>query len=288
MRIKVWNQSDIPGDLLKQALQAVQDQVNFDVFPYWGVVVYELSTDLALEDTDAEITISSEPRSENNLGEHWADDTHPKAWVYVAGARDLGDWTITLSHEVLEMVVNPLINRYVPVPGSHIEGWEFYAYFVAQEICDPVTNNAYTRDEIKLSDFVLPSWFTPDQGDEPNSYMEHEFGSDYRAESLTPREDGFLLYIRGCDGQQHVRNGALAPSWAVNHLAWRKIVHDPASLNRIRTERAAAPRPNPESARNQPSSTRPVAGSVRPQPGVIRINPPTNRPKPKPVRPAPR
>ncbi len=288
MRIKVHNHSLLPADILNRALDTVRDQVNYDMAPHWHVYLEEISTGTPDETADGDLFIARTHRTPGNLGEHWADDTRPQAWVDVGEATDIAEWTITLSHEVLEMVVNPHVNRFVPIPGGPA-GWSNSAYFIAQEVCDPVNANYYMMGDIMLSDFVFPAWFTVHQGDEPNTFMEQVLDRDWGVDSFQPRDDGFVLYIRGADGLSHVRHGQDVSPAIIPHLAWRKLVADQESLVRLAAElrtsagnqrTASAPRPAPPPGRPAPPSGRPAPPSSRPAP-------PPSRPKPQATRPAP-
>jgi hypothetical protein len=55
-------------------------------------------------------------------------------------------WTRVASHELLEMMVNPRVQR---ILSGFIE-----------EICDPVKKVSYRVQGVALSDFVTPAWFT--------------------------------------------------------------------------------------------------------------------------------
>jgi len=84
-------------------------------------------------------------------------DGLPLGKVFAATAAAAGIlWTVAASHELLEMVIDPEINRGVVMTapnGSNV--------LYAQEICDPceAMRFAYTLDGIAVSDFVFPSWF---------------------------------------------------------------------------------------------------------------------------------
>jgi hypothetical protein len=64
-----------------------------------------------------------------------------------------GHWTVTLSHETLEMLGDPGINMSV----QQADNVSFFAY----EACDPCEDDqfGYSIDGVMLSDFVFPEWF---------------------------------------------------------------------------------------------------------------------------------
>jgi hypothetical protein len=67
-------------------------------------------------------------------------------------------WSITASHEVLEMLLNPFTNAPVCVrnPRTGRGVW--------REICDPVENCSYKIGAVDLADFVYPAWFGLEYG----------------------------------------------------------------------------------------------------------------------------
>jgi hypothetical protein len=95
------------------------------------------------------------------LGFHGANQAG-QTWGLVAAQPELanggqvltGDWSIssTLSHEVLEMFIDPNCNLWATDgKGS--------AYSL--EVCDPVEAPTYTVNGVSVSNFVTPSWFDP-------------------------------------------------------------------------------------------------------------------------------
>lgn len=64
-------------------------------------------------------------------------------------------WTVTFSHETLEILADPYINLCSFDEGSR----RLYAY----EVCDAVEADelGYDLDGVRVSDFVLPQWFEP-------------------------------------------------------------------------------------------------------------------------------
>lgn len=71
--------------------------------------------------------------------------------------------SVTISHELLEMLADPAINTTVFVQSSAVHG-RLYAY----EVCDAVEADAlgYDIDGVTVSDFVTPHWFAPFPGEQ--------------------------------------------------------------------------------------------------------------------------
>jgi hypothetical protein len=67
-------------------------------------------------------------------------------------------WSVTISHELLEMLVDPDINLTTFVQDTAKTG-KLYSY----EVCDPVADDqfGYLIDTVRVSDFVLPCYFEP-------------------------------------------------------------------------------------------------------------------------------
>jgi hypothetical protein len=63
-------------------------------------------------------------------------------------------WTVTLSHELLEMLADPWINWCAMGSDSKI---------YALEVCDAVEADelGYTIDDVLVSDFITPAWYEP-------------------------------------------------------------------------------------------------------------------------------
>jgi len=139
---------------------ALQQQVTGDFRPVWGV--------------DAELTLIPQGQQppagswwlvilDNSdqagaLGYHdLTSEGLPMGKVFAASDLKAGtSWTVTASHELLEMLGDPNINLTVFVQNSETAGM-LYAY----EVCDACEDDSfgYKIDDILLSDFVYPSWF---------------------------------------------------------------------------------------------------------------------------------
>lgn len=93
----------------------------------------------------------------------------PYGKVFVQDAQDSGmAWSITLSHEILEIMSNPWVNLSVLHDSPEL-GPLLYAY----ESCDAVQSDthAYEIDQIKVSNFVYPAWF--DSSYVPGTKFDH-------------------------------------------------------------------------------------------------------------------
>jgi hypothetical protein len=67
------------------------------------------------------------------------------------------DWTVTLSHEALELTGDPENNLLVQGPHPSKPHHQVFHWF---EMCDAVQNETYEIDHVAVSNFVLPLYFT--------------------------------------------------------------------------------------------------------------------------------
>jgi hypothetical protein len=161
IQISVINESTVLADAdVVPVVAALQKQVTNDFRPVWG--------------TDAELTIvpkGTQPANgswwlvllddsdqANALGYHdLTSEGLPIGKVFAASDLKAGtSWTVTASHELLEMLGDPNINLTVFVQNSNTAG-VLYAY----EVCDACEDDTlgYPIDSVMVSDFVYPAWF---------------------------------------------------------------------------------------------------------------------------------
>ena len=82
----------------------------------------------------------------------------PCGFVFLETCKECGDpWTMALSHEVLELVGDPMNNLTVQGPHPHDHRCMVFHTF---EVCDPVQSESYEIDGVIVSNFVLPGWYT--------------------------------------------------------------------------------------------------------------------------------
>lgn len=132
---------------------AIQKQVARDLAPAWDVTA-TVAAYANVEDVPAGdwlITIGAD--AGRATGVHLDRDGLPYALV------EPGEhWSLVASHECLEMLVNPLGERFMTGPSPR-ENHVPVEYLL--EICDPcqAVEYAYTRDGVLLSDFYTPAFF---------------------------------------------------------------------------------------------------------------------------------
>jgi hypothetical protein len=160
-RVAVLNASATVTDGEARAVcSALQEQVRKDFAPVWGV--------------DAELTLL--PKGSALNAASWClmilDTSDYEGWpsyhtltpeglplvkVFVETARSGGwEWTMCASHELLEMLADPMINSAVlrETPDGTRQLYK-------RQVCDPCRDPrfAYRIDKVLVSDFVFPDWF---------------------------------------------------------------------------------------------------------------------------------
>ncbi len=171
MIISLVNHTSIPDSDVQSVIRAINRQIAEDFEPYW-----HMGAMLRLE---GRIAAAPAPRSsnpeelrgdailylwdghdiENALGYHDANFLGlPFGFVFTEISRLVGEpWSVTLSHEALELIGDANVN--VLAGGPHPaqpDKLVFHWY----EMCDAVQAETYEIDEVQVSNFVLPLYFT--------------------------------------------------------------------------------------------------------------------------------
>jgi hypothetical protein len=170
MQIAVINLSTrVDESAIYAAIRAVNRQIENDFAPYWhvhgslrleGKIGTQASKKKARYRGDAMIYIlDSCADSAHDFGYHEVNHRGvPCGFVYIDLASKLTEpWTVSLSHEALEILADPEVNRLIQGPHPGKPRRQVFHWL---EICDPVQNEIYEIDGIALSDFVLPLYYT--------------------------------------------------------------------------------------------------------------------------------
>ena len=168
MRICIVNQSSIPDREVLQAIRVINAQL-VDFAYHWSVVAQcrlegSRGRTITMRELrgDALIYLQGKPQ-DGALGWHDADSYGvPHGVVYTeSSSSGTGEnWTVTLSHEVLELLLDPHVNRLAA--GPHPEDPQRIVLHW-YEACDAVQASTYDIAGVPVSDFVLPAYFTPDE-----------------------------------------------------------------------------------------------------------------------------
>jgi phospholipase C len=173
MIISIVNRSGtIPDEELQRVIRAINRQIAEDFQPYWS-----FGAQLRLEGKigkdpdgdslpelrgDAVIYLWDKTDVEGALGYHCNNAFGiPYGFVFTKLSKELGEpWSVTLSHEALELLGDAQGNLLVQGPHPEKPAMEVFHWF---EMCDAVQSQTYAIDEIEVANFVLPLYFTKDE-----------------------------------------------------------------------------------------------------------------------------
>jgi hypothetical protein len=147
---------------LTKVSTAVQKQVNDHFGPSWGVrAAVDPLASLADIPAGSWPVVIRDSIGINQAGVHW-NDTHDKPFALVTfreGDTPEEGWQPSVSHEVLEMLADPYGKEFRTAPSLRPDEGPV-EYLV--EVCDPcqAPENVYWIDDIPVSDFVLPDYYT--------------------------------------------------------------------------------------------------------------------------------
>jgi hypothetical protein len=160
-QISVINESTVLTDAeVTPVVIALQQQVTNDFRPIWGI---DAELKMVPQGTPATpgtwwLVILDDSDQAGALGYHdLTPDGLPIGKVFAASDLKAGtSWSVTASHELLEMLADPNINLTVFVQNADTAGTLF-----AYEVCDACEDDrfAYKVNDVMVSDFVYPAWF---------------------------------------------------------------------------------------------------------------------------------
>jgi len=152
-----------------RSIRAVNRQVEEDFQPYWG-----FGATLRLEgrtgagrrrftqsDMRGDAVLYVVDGVDVDGAEGFHESTYsgiPYGIVFLGVAAKLDEeWTVTFSHEALELIADPEANLLVQGPHPTDARRRVFHWF---EMCDAVQTETYCVDGIRVSNFVLPLYFT--------------------------------------------------------------------------------------------------------------------------------
>jgi hypothetical protein len=243
IQISVINESTVLADTdVTPAMAALQKQVTNDFGPVWGT---EAQLTIVPKGTQPPagswwLVLLDDSDQANALGYHdLTSEGLPIGKVFAASDLKAGtSWTVTASHELLEMLGDPNINLTVFVQNTNTAG-VLYAY----EVCDACEDDSlgYQIDNVLVSDFVYPSWFEGFRAEGSTQFdrmkkIQSPFqfvaggyigifnvnsGSGWQQQTADKRPSNVLH--RGAVGTRRERRGIPHELW-INSLPQRKIV----------------------------------------------------------------
>jgi hypothetical protein len=192
MIISVVNHTSgkISDEDLQLVIRAINRQITEDFEPYWS-----LGATLRLEGRseknpsklnmldlrgDAILYLWDKTDVPGALGYHDQSARGiPYGFVFTDLAEKLGEpWSVTLSHEALELIADPEVNLLVMGPHPADPNKAVFHWY---EMSDAVQDETYEIDHVKVSNFVLPLYFTG--SDEPGGRNDF-LGRSHNGKSL--------------------------------------------------------------------------------------------------------
>jgi len=168
--ISIINRSKSIADAdLQTVIRAINRQITEDFLPYWsfgatlrleGAVGDKPDTHSLLDlRGDGVIYLWDHTDMEDALGYHESNAMGiPYGFVFTELSKKLGEnWTVTLSHESLEMVGDAQGNLLIQGMHPQFPAVEVFHWF---EMCDAVQAQTYKIDGVEVANFLLPLYFT--------------------------------------------------------------------------------------------------------------------------------
>ncbi len=152
--------ASVPLNEVAKVSAAIQKQVSRDFGPIWSINA-TVDAFATLNDVPAgywPVVVRSDVAAKQHAaGVHLDDTGQPFALV-----QSSKDWSLTASHETLEMLVDPFGGRLVAGPApKEAKGQKRVEFLV--EVCDPseASSFAYTVNDVLVSDFYTPHYLEP-------------------------------------------------------------------------------------------------------------------------------
>ena len=183
--------SDVPElslDALKPVAAALQIQINGHFAPKWPISAsIEAHHESNIPAGFWPIKVLADIGDPSAAGYHTDQNNQPYAVIEFAP-----DWTVTASHELLEMLYDPFGNVLTPaiINGKHVQ--------VLRELCDPCEAFTYLIHGVAVSDFLTPHYY--ESG--PGQIGRHYSFLNKLAGPMDVAEDGYLSWLDGDEWMQ--------------------------------------------------------------------------------------
>jgi hypothetical protein len=215
MLISVVNfSSSLSDEDVQRTIRAVNRQISEDFLPYWGI-----AATLRLEGRETAVKLDAHTTSELHgdgiiyladqanvpgaLGYH--DENLkglPCGFVFTELAAKLReDYSVTLSHEALELIADANVNKLAigPHPDPEEGGFAVLHWY---EMCDAVQDETYEIDGVRVSNFVLPLYFTPgEQAGARNDFLNNPGPDGRRLTSFGVKPGGYVGFLNPRSGK---------------------------------------------------------------------------------------
>jgi len=177
---------------LQDVTQALQIQLDRDFTPIWGVHAVVQALDRAEKVPAHAWPMSILDQSDAGLGVHLDKNGKPFAEIQKGD-----DWSITASHEMLEMLVDPLGHKLRSDPDIDPASDGHQVQYLV-EVGDPCEIFAYSINGINVSDFITPEFY--DTNAAPGALFDF---LGRLAKALDVPEGCYISWIDPEDGKWH-------------------------------------------------------------------------------------
>ncbi len=195
MVISVVNHTNgqVSDEELQSVVRAVNRQIQEDFAPYWSMTATlrlegrsaDQPDTITMPDVrgDAILYLWDQADVEGALGYHFQNNQGiPFGFVFTEIARSIGEpWSVTLSHEALELLADPETNLLVMGPHPTEDRDVFHWY----EVCDAVQAETYAIDDVAVSNFLLPLYFTGTRQTDEVGARNDFLGKTHAGQTLT-------------------------------------------------------------------------------------------------------
>lgn len=185
------------------AIRAINQQIAYDFEPYWS-----FGAKLRLEGPlgrnpdkeklpelrgDAILYLWDDVDLDQALGYHDANNRGiPYGFVFTKLCAKLHEnWTVTLSHEALELLGDAQGNLLAQGPHPEDPNRQVFHWF---EMCDAVQGQSYKIDGIEVSNFVLPLYFTIEEQDGGRNDFLGRLKGEHGLKSFGVAPGGYIGY----------------------------------------------------------------------------------------------
>lgn len=170
---------DQSGEVSIEELQklagSLNEQIQRDFTPVWNARATVGAYTSKPSNTWA-VIIKKTLNQPGALGYHTDNNNQPVAYVEYQPGPD--GYTVTVSHETLEMLADPFGNRMhgallpqgISASEVNMTNADQHVQYLL-EVCDPCEVRSYSVGGIELSDFLLPAWYYSSPA--PGSYYSH-------------------------------------------------------------------------------------------------------------------
>jgi hypothetical protein len=150
----------LSDDEIRAIIPTLQKQVDRDFLPVWGRSAHLafVPKNKAPKPGSWWLAILNDAEYAGITGYHdLTTENLPLGKVFARTMIEHGlEWTVTASHELLEMLADPDLSL-----GSFVNRGGNKSRFYCYEVCDPCEDDSqsYKIDGVRVSDFVYPAWF---------------------------------------------------------------------------------------------------------------------------------